>query len=112
MVASYDCAPGRADVAQPPHVWAGLLESALSVASASPQRQHAEEVRALLRRVPVAGLLPEWRVLVDSASAWLAEVDARPLPYFKDLSVLNAAAATRPSVQHGWQRQHAAVCGE
>ena len=95
-----------------PHLWAKSLESALSAASASPKLGHAEDVRALLRRVPVAGLPPEWRVLVASARAWLAEVDARPLPYFRDLSGLNAAAATRPSAQHGWQRQHAAICGE
>ena len=110
MVASYDCAPGRGG--ELPHVWAGLLESALSVASASPKREHVEAVRGLLRRVPDAGLTDEWRRLIGEARFWLNEVDAVAVPYFKALGALNAAAAARPHPIHGWQRQHAAICGE
>lgn len=111
MTAAFDCAPGRAS-ADAPHVWAGRLESTLSVASASPRHEHAEDLRQLLRRVPPAGLLPEWRALVDSARAWLAQVDARPVPHFSDLAALNAAAACRPTREHGWQRAQRAICGE
>lgn len=110
MAESYDCAPGRGG--ELPHVWAERLESALSVASASPKREHVETVRGLLRRVPDAGLTDEWRRLIGEARVWLNEVDAVPVPYFRAHAALEAAAAARPHPVHGWQRQHAAICGE